>query len=202
MKKLLNVIALASILIPTMASAELSYDSAQISQLTVSSSGNADLKMLNFAVSKGITSNVFLAGGYGTGSMASGTSLGDISFNGLSLVAGYHTPIQTNVDFIVSGGLAQATVKFAGLTFTGNGPIVEAGIRAEITPQFEGKLVGRYGSISFDSVTATTTGINAELGFKIVPQFQLFAGVGSFNTSANGSSSSSSAVEIGARLFY
>lgn len=198
MKKLTTVIALATLLTPLIASAQLSYDDAQLSFAKLSKSGGNDLNMTYFNLSKGITSNVFLDGKYGTGKQATGTSFGDATAKEWAIGAGYHTPIQTNTDLIITGRFRKVTATVAGVSATGDSRIVGLGIRSEITPQFEGSLGANYASSSVGSSTTTATGVNAELGFKVTPQFQLIAGVESISAG----SSPTHTIDIGMRYFY
>lgn len=202
-KNMLRVTTLLGLFIPVIASAELNYDAIDIGYSKTSESGSADLNMLNFGISKGISSNVFLQGGYSTGSMASGTSFGDISASGWSVGGGFHTPIKTDVDLIVSANFGQSTASLAGISISGNGHGVGIGIRAAITPQLEGTLGGNYTSFSVNSSTTTSTGISGELGFNVTPQLQLVVGLDSDSNSPQaGASYSTQTVSFGARFFY
>lgn len=178
MKTALNVIALSSLLIPAIASAELSYDAVGMDYIKMSQGGSPDLTMLGLSASKGISNNVFLDGSFGNGKQSSGTSFGDVTINAWSLGAGYHTPIQTNLDLVMSVNFGQAAAKLAGVSVTGNSHGISIGVRNEFTPQVEGSLTGTYTSSSVNSSTSTSTGFDAELGFKITPQFQLVGGLG------------------------
>jgi hypothetical protein len=198
MKKILSVIALSSLLIPAIASAELSYDSVGVDYIKMSQSGTPDLTMLGLSVSKGFSNNIFLGGSFGNGKQSSGTSFGDVTVNDWSLGAGYHTPLQTNLDLIISVNFEQATAKLAGVSVTGNGHGISIGVRNEFTPQFEGSLTGTYTSSSVNSSTSTSTGFDAELGFKITPQFQL---VGSLGTDSS-SGTNTTTTMLGGRFFY
>lgn len=198
MNKLTAVIALATLLTPAIASAELSYDDAQLSFAKLSKSGGNDLNMTYFNLSKGITSNVFLDGKYGTGKQATGTSFGDATAKEWAIGAGYHTPIQTNTDFIITGRFRQVTASLAGVSVTGDSRVIEIGIRTEFTPQFEGSLGANYASSSVGSSTSTATTVNAELGFKVTPQFQFIAGLGAIS----GGSTPTHIIDVGARYFY
>lgn len=157
-----------------------------------------DLNMTYFDLSKGISSNVFLDGKYGTGKQATGTSFGDATAKEWAIGVGYHTPIQTNTDFIITGHLRKVTATVANASSTGDSRILGLGIRSEITPQLEGSLGANYASSSVGSSTTTATGVNAKLGFKVTPQFQLMAGVGYLSAGSNPTHT----VEIGARYFY
>lgn len=201
MKKLTAIIALATLLTPAIASAELSYNAAQLSFERMSQSGKRDLNMTNFNISKGISSNVFLEGEYKTGKQATGTSFGDVAVKGWILGAGYHTPIQTNTDLIVTGRLRRITASIAGVSSTVDSRILGIGIRTEITPQFEGGLSANYASSTVDSSSSATsmTGVKFQLGFKVTPQFQLMAGVAS---NSSGSAPSVSTADVSARFFY
>ncbi|MEQ1525173.1 MAG: hypothetical protein ABL911_00290 [Gallionella sp.] len=201
MRKLATVIALATLLTPAIASAELSYDAAQLSFERLSQSGKRDLNMTNFNLTKGISSNVFLEGEYQTGKQATGTSFGDVSAKGWILGAGYHTPITTNTDFIVTGRYRKITSSAAGTSLTGDSRILGIGIRSEFTPQFEGGLSASYASSTVGSSSSTTsmTGVKFQLGFKVMPQFQLMAGLAS---NQSGSAPAVNTVDIGIRFFY
>lgn len=198
MKKVLNVIALSSLLIPAIASAELSYDSAELGYITMSSSGSPDLTMFGLSASKGISNNVFLGGSYGNGKQSSGTSFGDVTLNVWTIGAGYHMPLQANLDLVISGNFGQATAKLAGISLTGNSHGISIGVRNEFTPQVQGSIKGNYTSSSVNSTTSTSTGFDAEIGFKVTPQFQL---VGSLGTDSS-SGTTTTTTMLGGRFFY
>ena len=203
MKKILIVIALSGMLIPTIASAELNYNAVNVGYAKVSQTGWADLTGYDFGVSYGITKNVFLEGSYGTGSQPSGTTLGDITVSGFDVGAGYHTPIQNDVDFIVGAHLIQGTAKFAGLSYNSNGYDVGVGIRAELTPKFEAILSGVHTNVTSNSSTTTSNGMQAEVGFKVTPEVQLLAGIASdSNSPQTGSSYTTQTIHFGARFYY
>ena len=103
---------------------------------------------------------------------------------------------------MVTGGFQHSSAELAGFTATGSGYGLSGGIRAEITPQFETMLLGHYSStdVSGNGTTTTVsdTGISLDLGFKVTPQVQIIAGIGSFNSKPkNASSYSSTTLAIG-----
>lgn len=196
MKKLTTEIALAILLTPTIASAELSYDHVQLGYEQLSKSGSNDLNMTNFNLSKGITDNIVLDGKYGMEKHA--TSYGDLSTKDMAVGVGYHSPIQTNTDFIVTGRLRQVTASLAGASSTGDSRILGLGIRSEFTPQFEGRLDVNFASYTVGSSTNTSTEARGELGFKITPQLQLIAGLGAISAGSN----PTHIFNVGVRYFY
>ena len=112
-------------------------------------------------------------------------------------------PIQNNVDFIVGGHLIQGSAKFAGASYSSNGYGVGVGIRAELTPKFETILSGIHTNVTSNSFTTTSNGIQAEVGFKVTPEVQLLAGIGSdSNSPQTGASYTTQTVHFGARFYY
>lgn len=203
MKQLLIAIAVAGMLIPAIASAELNYNAVQVGYAKTSESGVEDLHEYSIGVSFSVNNDVFIDGQFSTGRQASGTAFGDITGTAWAIGAGYHAPINNNVDIIISGGISRATVEIANNSQSGNGYNFGVGIRGEITPRLEGSLSGGYLSMNSNSSTTTGTGISAGLGFNVTPQFQLIADIGSNSfRPQNGSSYSTSTLGIGARLFF
>jgi|GEM_PF-6440286 len=139
--------------------------------------GDPDLTGFGVGISKSISSNVFLAASYAAGNQATNTNLGDITVSGISIGAGYHTPLKDDIDFIVSGDIFQGTVKLAGFSESVNSYDIGAGVRAQFAPKFEGTLAVDYTSVSSGAITETDTSINAQVGFNITPEFQLTAGM-------------------------
>lgn len=194
MKKILIVVALSGMLIPALASAELNYNAVDVGYSKTSySNGDPDLTGFDVGISKSISSNVFLEASYGSGSQATNTTLGDITVSAISVGAGYHTPLKDNVDAIVTGDVLQGSVKLAGFSESVNGYAVGAGVRAMLTPEFEGILGVVYTSVSSGTVTSTDTSLNAKVGFNITPEFQLTAGM---------DFESDQTISFGVRFFY
>jgi opacity protein-like surface antigen len=203
MKKILLVIALAGMLIPTIASAELNYNSVGIDYSKTSQSGDADLSGIDIGISKSVYSNVFLTGSIFNGRQSSGTAQGDLSVYEFSEGVGYHAPIQYNIDFIVSGTLQQNRSKLAGTSANENGYALGVGIRAELSPKFEGEVSGDYFSMSSNSFTSTGTGIDVTLGFMVTPEFKLLADIGSkSNKPPFGLSYNTRTIDFGARFYF
>lgn len=203
MKKILITTALSVMLVPAVASAELNYNMVGASYAKTSESGFEDITGFGVGVSKSITSNVFLEGAYTTSSRPSGTTFGDVRVNGWDIAMGYHTPIQNDIDLIAAGHLLQSTAEFAGASYSANGYRLGVGLRVELTPEFEGKVLGTYTNVSSNSFTTTSTGMNMQLGFKVTPELQLFAGVTFDSHSPRyGSSYSTQTMGFGGRFYY
>lgn len=203
MKNIFIAIATAGMLIPKIASAELNYNSVGVDYSKTSQSGVADLSGIGIGISKSIYSNVFLTGSIFNRRQSSGTTLGDLSVYEFAEGAGYHTPIQYNVDFIVSGALQQSRFKFAGASSNENGYGLGVGIRAELAPKFEGQVSGEYFSMSSNSFTSTGKGIDVILGFMVTPEFKLLADIGSSSHNPpSGSSYNTRTIDFGARFYF
>jgi len=203
MKRILIATTLTGLLIPAIASAELNYNAIEVSYAQTSQSGWADATEYVFGASYGITKNIYLDGAFATGSQPSGTAFGDITGNAFEIGAGYHTPLQNNVDLIVAGHLIQGTSSFAGSSYSSNGYDIGVGLRAELTPQLEGILSAVHTSVSSNSFTTTSNGIQAQLGFKVTPQVELFADIGSDSNSPDiGSSYNTQTIGFGGRFYY
>lgn len=203
MKRILIATTLLGLLIPAIASAELDYDSVEVSYALTSRSGRADATEYDMGASYGITKNVFVDGTAATGKQPSGTAFGDITGNAFEIGAGYHTPLQNNVDLIVTGHLIKGRSDYAGSTYSSNGYDIGVGVRAELAPQLEGILSVVHTSVSSNSFTTTSNGIQVQLGYKIVPQVELFAGLGSdSNSPETGSSYNTRTIGFGGRFYY
>ena len=203
MKIILLLIATAGMLIPTIASAELNYNSVGIDYSKTNQSGVADLSGIDINISKSVYSNVFLTGSIFNGRQSSGTTLGDLSVYEFAEGVGYHAPIQYNIDFIVSGTLQQSRSKLAGTSASENGYALGVGIRAELAPKFEGQVSGDYFSMSNNSFTSTGKRIDVILGFMVAPEFKLLADIGSSsNNPPFGSSYNTRTIDFGARFYF
>jgi len=201
------VIATFCSLFPTLVWAELSYDRVGIEYQKQSTSGDPDISGFGLGISKGVSNNVFFGGDFMNASQSSGTASGDIKYNGYDIYAGFHAPIQANLDFLVTGGFEHSSAELAGYTADGSGYALSGGIRAEITPQVETMLLAHYSSTDVSAFGTTTTvsdtGVSLDLGFKVTPQVQIVAGIGSFNAKPeNAASYSSTTMAIGLYYYY
>lgn len=202
MKKIIFVAALAGMLIPTIAFAELSYNSVTFDYAKTSQSGLPDLKEFDYGVSKSLYNNLYIAGTYvrGWDQISGATFLK----NTYSLNLGWHTPIKENIDFLLFGGPYIERYGFVGGSSTRyNGYQLGVGVRAELSPQLEGLISGLHTSTSANSMTGTSNGINFELGYNMTREFQLFGGYGSISYSPpTGASYTNTTLAIGIRYFY
>jgi opacity protein-like surface antigen len=203
MKKILIATTLAGLLFPAIASAELNYNVIEASYAQTSESGWPDVTEYDFNASYGITKNIYLDGTFATFSQPSGTAFGDFTGNAFALGAGYHTPLQKNVDLIVAGHLIHGTASFAGSSYSSNGYDIGVGVRAELTPELETILSVVHTSLTSNSFTTTSNGIQAQLGYKVTPQVELFAGLGFDSNSPDiGSSYDTQTIGFGGRFYY
>lgn len=196
---LLPSIALSTLLIPAIASAELSYNHVQLNHERISKNGIRDLSMSHFNTSKEIASHIYLDGKYGTGTQNTGSASGDASAKEWVIGAGYHTPIQTYADLVITAHFRQITTSASGASSIGKGRVLGIGARIAISPQFEGLISTTHTSSTAASVTNNAYRANAELGFRVTPQFQLIFG---FATNAFRWESPVRAVDVGMRYFY
>lgn len=202
-KKILIATTLAGLLVPAIASAELNYNAIEASYAQTSQSGWPDANEFDLNASYGITKNVYLDGTFATASQPSGTPFGDITAHAFEFGAGYHTPLRSNVDLIVAGHLIEGTASYAGSSYNSNGYNIGVGVRAELTPELEGMLSAVHTSVSGNSSTTTSNGIQAQLGYKVAQQVQLFAGLGSDSNSPDtGGSYDTQTLFFGARFYY
>jgi hypothetical protein len=202
-KWILIVTAFSGLLVPAIASAELNYSYVGVDYSKTSQSGVADLSGIGIGISKSIYSNLFLTGSIFNRRQSSGTNMGDISVYEFAEGAGYHTPINYNIDFIVSGTLQQSRSKFAGASADENGYAFGVGIRAELAPKFEGQVSGDYFSMSSNSFTSTGKRIDAILEFMVTPELTLLADIDSSSHNPPfGSSYTTRTIDFGARFYF
>jgi opacity protein-like surface antigen len=203
MNKLIAILATMLMLIPTIASAELNYNSIAVDYSKTTQSGVGDLSGIDIGISKSVYSNVFLTGLIFYGRQASGSALGDLSVYGFSEGAGYHAPINYHTDFIVSGSLQQNKSKLAGSSTSENGYTLGVSLRTEFSEKVEGDISGSYLSMSDNSFTSTGKTFDVKLGYMVTPEFELLADINS--TSHNpptGSSYDTRTMNLGTRFYF
>ena len=203
MNKLIAILAAMLMLTPTIASAELNYNSIGVDYSKTTQSGVGDLSGIDIGISKSVYSNVFLTGLIFYGRQASGSTLGDLSVYEFSEGAGYHTPITYHTDFIVSGSLQQNSSKLAGTSANENGYTLGVGIRTELSPKIEGEISGNYFSMSDNSFTSTGNVFDVKLGFMVATDFELLADLNaSSHNPPTGSSYTTRTVNVGTRFYF
>ena len=203
MKKIIITISALGLLIPAFASAELNYNAVQLGYAKTTESGQADLNEFDLGVSYSINKNFYIQGLFASGTQASGTPAGDVTFTGWDVGLGAHTPIGTNVDIVGIFDLVLAKAELGSISESGNGYAMSVGLRGEFTPQLEGTFFGHYSSVTANSSTTTATGVNAGLAYNFSPQIQLGVDIGSTSHSPDvGSSYSTETLGIVGRYFY
>jgi hypothetical protein len=179
MKKILVVLALCGMLIPAPASAELDYNAVDIGHSTMSYSNSAQVQTeLIVGISNSISKDVYLEAAYGAGSQSMGTSLGvKKKVGSLSVGAGYHTPLKSDVDAVAEGHIIQDSTKLAGTSTSVHGYDISAGIRALFIGGLEGTLAVVHASASNSTFSSTNTFLSAQFGFNLLPSFQMTSGI-------------------------
>jgi len=199
--------ALISVSLPTPATAELNYDAISLGYGTISESGWPDMTVYLFGITKSISNNAFVGASYERDTQPTGTGFGDITGSSFALDIGYHTPLKENTDLIFSGGLMNGSADFAGISASSNGYHLSAGIRAELAPKLVGEVGFGYAntntSILGSTSTTTSTGLNASIGFRVTPELELIAAIGSAtHTPQAGGSYSTSLLGFEAKIYY
>jgi len=176
MKKILIVSALSGMFVPTLALAELNYNSFDIGYSSTSYDNYQALRVLIFGISKSISGNVYLGGSIGIGRQTVYT-YNDNKVNTLSALAGYHFPLNDKADVIAEGGVVLGTAELGGKSTSANGYDFGAGVRALFIPGLEGTLALFHARTSNGTYSNTDTFVRAQFGFNFTSKFQLVAGI-------------------------
>lgn len=174
MSKAATALSLATaLLIPGIShAADLSYDFAEIKY----SSKNLDRQADDFTgydiyLNKSVYDNVYLLFDYGIGSI--NTSQGDLDASGISVGAGYHSPINNKTDLYAEIGFLKSEAELAGRSEDANGFGVGAGVRSKLTDKIEGLVFLNYTDIEDE----TDTSIDIQLAFEFAQNMQIIGGI-------------------------
>ena len=137
MKRILIVAGIAGILMPTLASAELNYNSVNVGFTTIMNNDfTANFTELSLGVSKSVSKHIYLGASYDTGSKflssTSGSGGSYTKVHSILLGAGFHTPLNDNSDIIVAGHIGQGTDKISGSTENASVYDIGAGVRTAV----------------------------------------------------------------------
>lgn len=196
MKGILIVAGLSGMLIPALASAELDYN-AVTAGFTSTMNGNnaANFTELSLGFTKSTSKNVYLGASYEAGRQPS-TAIGvaDKKVHSISLGAGFHTPLNDDVDAIVAGHIVQGSTITAGNNASANGYDIGAGVRAQFPNGLEGSITAVLASTSNGTYSTTDTYVNTQFGFDFTPEIQLYAGIDLFRDNQT--------MDFGMRFFF
>jgi hypothetical protein len=195
MKRILIVAGIAGILMPTLASAELNYNSVNVGFTTIMDDYFvANFTELSLGVSKSVSKRIYLGATYDSGSKFSTSTSSYKKVHSISLGAGFHTPLNDNTDIIVAGHIGQGTDKISGSTESANVYDIGAGVRAEFPHGLEASVVAVYDSRSNDTYSSKDTFVNAQFGFDFTPEIQMYGGFDLWRDNQT--------VDFGLRFFY
>jgi hypothetical protein len=195
MKRILIVAGIAGILMPTLASAELNYNSVNVGFTTIMDDYFvANFTELSLGVSKSVSKRIYLGATYDSGSKFSTSTSSYKKVHSISLGAGFHTPLNDNTDIIVAGHIGQGTDKISGSTESANVYDIGAGVRAEFPYGLEASVVAVYDSRSNDTYSSKDTFVNAQFGFDFTPEIQMYGGFDLWRDNQT--------VDFGLRFFY
>ncbi len=195
MKRMLIVAGLSGMLMPALASAELDYDAFSVGFRTKTTSVaniNSSYTEFGLGITKNVFKRVYLGASYATGTQPS--TSGDTVVHSTTLGAGFHMPLNGDVDIIIPGHVFQGTDMIAGSNASASGYDIGAGIRAQIPYGLEGSIVAVYDDTSNDTYSNKDTYVNAQFGFDFTHEIQMYAGIDLFRDTKN--------VDFGLRVFY
>ena len=197
MKGILIVAGLSGMLIPALASAELDYNTVNAGFTTKTTKTNniaQSYTELSLGISKSIFKNIYLGASFESGRQPGTPTSGDKKVHSISLGAGFHTPLNDNVDVIAASHIVQGSDKIAGSSANANGYDIGAGIRAQTPYGLEESIVAVYDSISNDTYSSKDTYVNAQFGFDFTPEIQMYAGIDLFRDNQT--------INFGMRFFF
>ena len=199
MKRILIVAGVSGIFMPTLASAELNYNSFNVGFTTIMNNEfTANFTELSLGFSGSVSKRIYLGASFDTGSkFLSSTSGSNGSYkkvNSILLGGGFHTPLNDNTDIIVAGHIGQGTDKVPGSTESANVYDIGAGVRAEFPYGLEGSVVAVYDSRSSNTYSSNDTFVNAQFGFNFTPEIQMYGGFDLWRDNQT--------VDFGLRFFY
>jgi hypothetical protein len=198
-KILVAAISISCSLFSTVVLAELNYDAVSLGYGTISQSGYPDITAYLFGMTKSISEYVYAGAKYERDDQPLGTTL--------TLDLGIHVPIEDNTDFIFTGSLMNGVSESAGASTSSNGYQLSAGIRTKLAPQLEAGFGVGSSSVSMSLMGTTSKessiGLNVEIGYRITPQFELFAATDSSTHKPDiGTTYSTNLVAFGAKMYY
>lgn len=195
MKRILIVAGLSGMLMPALASAELNYNIADVGFASKISRGVAqNFTELSLGVSRSVSKNLYIGASFQTGTQRTSVNADNRRLHSTSLSAGYHTPLNEDVDTIVAGHIFQGTDKVPGSIANANGYDISAGVRAEFPYGLEGGIAAVYSSTSNATYSNKDTYINAQFGFDFTPDIQLYTAIDLWR--------SDQTMNFGIRVFY
>lgn len=141
----------------------------------------ADIDFSGFGIygSKALNDSLFLVGQYNSIESDDQIDIGfgpdDAKLNTFSFGLGFHTPINSTVDFVSTLSYADAEIEYLGLTESGNGYILTAGARALPTDVLELGAFINYADIEGGGETGYSLGAR----YFTTPDISLGLGYGS-----------------------
>ena len=195
---LVALISISSSLFPASVLAELNYDAFSLGYGKISKSGYPDKTAYRFGFTKSLSDYAYVGAKYEINVQPSGSKL--------RLDLGLHAPLKDNTDLVFTGNLMNGSADVPGLPESSNGYRLSAGIRAELAPRFEGRFSCGYSKVNtslMGSALNTTTGIdlNISIGYRITPQYELFAEMSS-STIRQVPIYSTDLLGFGAKIYY
>lgn len=158
------------LLFPDFTSAELRYDSVSASYSVTKIEGPfEDAESFSIGTTKGVTPNLYFGAGYNVGTVDTGLSQGDVETKGGLVSIGFHAPIASRMDGIVSTTVSRSSSEFSGIDTKANSSSISAGIRAEVSSAIETGISASY----FDSDFTSDTIIWVTVGFKVTRDLQI-----------------------------
>jgi hypothetical protein len=196
MKRIFIATGLAVLLTPSLALAELDYNIVDVGFASKLNRGTAGIfTEFGLGASRSISDNLYLGASYQTGiqpmSPANG---GNQRVNSINLSAGFHTPLNQDVDMVAAGRIYKGTDGIAGSNSSANGYNAGAGVRAQFPHDLEGSVMAVYSSISNSAYSDKDTYVNAQFGFGFTPEIQLYGGIDLFRNDQT--------MIFGIRVFY
>ena len=195
MKRMLIVAGLSGMLMPALASAELDYDAFSVGFRTKTTNvAGSDYTELSLGITKNVFKLFYLGASYATGTQPANTNSGSRVVHSTMLGAGFHFPLNEDIDIIVPGHVFQGTDMIAGSNANASGYDIGAGIRAQMPYGFESSAVAVYDNTSNDTYSNKDTYVNAQVGFDFTHEIQMYAGIDLFRDTKN--------IDFGLRVFY
>jgi|TARA_B110000208_G_C11591831_1_gene366582 hypothetical protein len=179
-KKALIIGAISSIASFSVAAEEtaLSYTYAGIGYET---GDIADIDFSGFGIygSKALNESFFITGSYlsieSDDQFTDGLVTDDIEATGFNIGVGFHTPINSTVDFVSTLSYSDAEVEFADISEDGNGYVLAAGVRALPSDVLELSAFIDYADVDDGSETGYSLGAR----YFATPDVSLGLGYGS-----------------------
>lgn len=141
----------------------------------------ADIDFSGFGIygSKALNESFFLTGSYlsieSDDQFTDGLVTDDIEATGFNIGVGFHTPINSTVDFVSTLSYSDAEVEFADISEDGNGYVLAAGVRALPSDVLELSAFIDYADVDDGSETGYSLGAR----YFATPDVSLGLGYGS-----------------------